>query len=109
MADIGDRIKTARGSLTQEAFAELLGYDKSTVASWEIGRREPDIKVLKRIADMAGVNLDWLAGGYDCDIEKARVYNNPVWREIIDIAAENIIRPELIKPVIDAIVAIKKA
>lgn len=61
------------------------------------------------IADISNVSLDWLTGRYDCDIEKAKVYNDPRWREIVDIVVDNQIRPELLKPVIADIVAIKKS
>ncbi|MDR3562111.1 MAG: helix-turn-helix transcriptional regulator [Negativicutes bacterium] len=109
MAELGDRIKEARGSLTQKEFAAKIGVDNTTVASWEIGRREPDLDSLIKIAEMSGVSLDWLAGRYDCDIEIARSRNDCIWHDIIDITANNNIQPELLRTVIAAIVAIKKA
>jgi len=109
VAEQGDRIKAARGRLTQKEYAEKLGVDNTTIASWEIGRREPDLDILKKMADMCGVSLDWLAGRYDYDIEKAKVYNSPNWREIIEIAIDNNISPKLLKPVINAIATIKKS
>lgn len=59
---LGDRIKELRSELTQEALAMILQVDRSTLASWEINRREPDIATLKRIASYFKVNIDWLVG-----------------------------------------------
>ena len=36
--------------------------DRSTLASWEINRREPDIETLCRLADFFQVSVDWLVG-----------------------------------------------
>lgn len=108
---LGKRIQKARKSLswTQEELARELDVDKTTIASWEIGRREPDLESLIKIASMSGVSLDWLTGRYDFSIEKAKEYNKLYWREIIDLAADNDITPELLRPAIEAIVAIKKS
>lgn len=62
MVDVGKRLKQLRHPLTQAEFARLLGVDRSTLASWEVGRREPDIERLAKIADLFQVSLDWLAG-----------------------------------------------
>lgn len=108
---LGKRIQKARKSLsmTQAELAQELDVDKTTVASWEIGRREPDLESLIKIAAMSSVSLDWLAGGYEYDIKKAKEYHKLCWREIIDLAADNDITPELLRPAIEAIVTIKKS
>jgi transcriptional regulator with XRE-family HTH domain len=61
---LGDRLKQLRTqkNLTQDEMASILGVDRSTLASWEVNRREPDISVLCLIADHFEVTLDWLAG-----------------------------------------------
>lgn len=108
---LGKRIQAARKSLglTQQELAEKLSFDKTTIASWETGRREPELKPLIKVADMSGVGLDWLTGRYEYDINKAKEYNKLYWREIIDLAADNGITPQLLRPAIEAIVAIKKS
>jgi len=58
---------------------------------------------------MAGVSLDWLAARHPYDIEAAKAHNDPFWRDIIEMSANNNIQPELLRTVIAAIVAIKKA
>ena len=107
MADLGDRIKAARGALTQKEFAEKLGVDNTTLASWEIGRREPDLDSLTMIADLSGVSLDWLAGRYVCDIGKAKAYYDPRWRDIVDGATGNDITAKSVYSLLKAVIAIK--
>ncbi|MDR3562192.1 MAG: helix-turn-helix transcriptional regulator [Negativicutes bacterium] len=60
----GDRIKQLRNkkNITQDEMAQLLDVDRSTFASWEINRREPDLSALCNIADRFEVTLDWLVG-----------------------------------------------
>ena len=46
--------------LTQAEFAEQLHYTDKAVSKWERGDSVPDIAVLKQIADMFGVTVDYL-------------------------------------------------
>lgn len=43
-------------------FADELGIPQPTYAGWEIGRTEPPIAALCKIADFLGVSLDELVG-----------------------------------------------
>jgi transcriptional regulator with XRE-family HTH domain len=62
METLGAKIKHLRNKLTQEELAAILQVDRSTLASWEVNRREPDIATLCRIADFFKVSIDWLVG-----------------------------------------------
>lgn len=62
MKTLGTRIKQLRNQLTQEELAAILKVDRSTLASWEVDRREPDIATLSRIASHFQVSIDWLVG-----------------------------------------------
>ncbi|HWR42359.1 helix-turn-helix transcriptional regulator [Sporomusa sp.] len=62
METLGARIKQLRNNLTQEELAAILKVDRSTLASWEVDRREPDIATLSRIAAFFQVSIDWLVG-----------------------------------------------
>ena len=57
--------KTIDGGLTQEQMLVRLGldkeFDRTWVSKWETGVIEPDLRVLLRYADIAGVYLDVLA------------------------------------------------
>lgn len=46
--------------LTQAELAEKLNYSDKAVSKWERGESVPDIAVLKSIADMFGVSVDYL-------------------------------------------------
>ena len=46
--------------LTQAEFAEKLNYSDKAVSKWERGESVPDIATMKIIADMFGVNVDYL-------------------------------------------------
>ena len=65
------KLKQARkdAGYTQEQVAELTGIKRSTIASYEIGRTEPDLETLAKLADFYVVSIDWLLstkGGKAC-------------------------------------------
>lgn len=47
---------------SQRQVASLLGISKSTIASYEAGRTQPDIETLGKLADFYVVSIDWLVG-----------------------------------------------
>ncbi len=49
-----------REKLTQAEFAERLNYTDKAISKWERGESIPSIEVLKQIADMFGVKVDFL-------------------------------------------------
>lgn len=108
MDGLGDRIKLARGARSQEDLAAQLGVDRSTLGSWEIDRREPDIAKLSRLSQILGVSLDWLAGHErSLTIEKSQAYHDSRWYELIDFASTNNIKPEKIKQLIKAALTLR--
>jgi len=46
--------------MTQFELAEKLNYSDKAISKWERGESVPDIVVLKQIADLFGVTVDWL-------------------------------------------------
>lgn len=58
---IGAKLKILRKGrhLTQEQLAEKLGVNRTTISSYEIGRRLPNLNELKRFAAFYGVGLDY--------------------------------------------------
>ena len=60
--NIAENISSLRmaNGLSQSKLAESLGYTDKAVSKWERGESVPDISVLKRIADMFGVTVDYL-------------------------------------------------
>lgn len=62
---IGERIKVIRNALnlTQSDFGQKLGIARNTIASYEIGRREPMEQTLKSICREFNVEYIWLTEG----------------------------------------------
>ena len=55
-----------RDGMTQIELAQKLNYSDKAVSKWERGESVPDIAVLKAIADMFGVTVDYLiTDGHD--------------------------------------------
>ncbi len=65
MSTFGDRLKhlrTVKG-LTQAEVALALRTKRETYANWELGRTEPDLETVQRIAEYFAVSADYLLGG----------------------------------------------
>ena len=60
----GERIQTARKAkkLTQKQLADQLGVVSGTVQQYELGKRQPRIEQLQRIASVLGVSVEYLMG-----------------------------------------------
>lgn len=60
-----NRIKILREQhgMKQRELAEELGISQNTLSTWETGRYEPDAEMLKRIASVFNVSVDYLLGG----------------------------------------------
>jgi transcriptional regulator with XRE-family HTH domain len=57
-----------RSGMTQIGLAEKLNYSDKAVSKWERGESIPDISVLKNIADLFGVTVDYLiTSGHEDD------------------------------------------
>jgi transcriptional regulator with XRE-family HTH domain len=51
--------------LTQEELSKILSINRSTLANYEAGTREPNFALLIKIADYFNVSLDYLLGRID--------------------------------------------
>lgn len=49
-------------NLTQTDFAEKIGFSRTAVSAWEIGRNEPSNEDTIKIADFFGVSVDYIIG-----------------------------------------------
>ena len=60
----GDKIKNLREEmdLTQTQIAQLIPMNQSNYSKIERDQQEPDLKQLKRIAEILGVSADYLLG-----------------------------------------------
>ncbi|MBO8128970.1 MAG: helix-turn-helix transcriptional regulator [Peptococcaceae bacterium] len=57
-------LRTKKG-LSQRELAKLIKIAPSTLAMYEVGKREPDYNTLEKIADFYGVTTDYLLGRTD--------------------------------------------
>ena len=62
MNKIGDVIKSARekAGLTQLELSSMVGVSRAYYADIERGRYNPSLKVLTRLADILGIDLNFL-------------------------------------------------
>ena len=56
-------------NLTQAQLGEKLNYSDKSISKWERGESVPDVFVLKTIADMAGVTVEYIITPHDPDEE----------------------------------------
>lgn len=61
--NIGERIKTARGSLSQGEFAEAIGVSKAAIGGYERGQQTPGATVIASICERFDVEPRWLLLG----------------------------------------------
>jgi transcriptional regulator with XRE-family HTH domain len=59
----GQRLKEARGPLTQRQWAVELGIGLSVLVDYETEKRPPRFDVVAEMARRSGLSLDWLATG----------------------------------------------
>lgn len=67
MISIGENLRKIRQThkLTQGDVAESLGIERSTYTCYEIGKTEPSIPCLIKMAKMYNVSLSYLIFGYE--------------------------------------------
>ena len=60
----GKKLAKARkdAGYTQVTAAKALGIPSGTIANWEIGRTQPDLESIGKMADFYEVSVDWLLG-----------------------------------------------
>lgn len=58
---IGYKLKTLRKGqkMTQQYVADKVGVTRATLSNYEIDRRTPDLKTLRKLAECYGVGLDY--------------------------------------------------
>ena len=71
--DVLKHLRKERG-LTQTELAERLNVSQSTIASWENGKRRPDLDFMPTLADFYGVSVDEIMGREELSIDDA--YNS---------------------------------
>jgi phage repressor protein C with HTH and peptisase S24 domain len=62
---IGERIVEARGSRTQDEYADLLKVSKGTLGRYERNERDPDVDFMNSLSAKGDVNPTWLLHGIE--------------------------------------------
>ena len=75
------RLRTAK-SMTQAELGEMLSYSDKSISKWERADALPDAYVLKKIAEVFSVTVDYLLSEHSPDekiaVEKPRTYSRSV-------------------------------
>lgn len=75
------KLRTSKG-MTQAELGEMLSYSDKSISKWERADALPDAYVLKKIADLFDVSVDYLLNEHSPDekivVEKPRTYSRTV-------------------------------
>ena len=81
VADNIIKLRTSKG-MTQAELGEMLSYSDKSISKWERADALPDAYVLKKIADVFDVTVDYLLNEHSPDekivVEKPRTYSRTV-------------------------------
>ena len=101
---MNERIKNIRKNLklSQTEFGARIGVKQTTVASWELGNRDPQDVVIKAICDTYNVSENWLRTG-EGDMFVQISHKEKTVRFMADVAKVNGLDPEegLVARIID--------
>jgi transcriptional regulator with XRE-family HTH domain len=61
LSDRLEILRTEKG-LTKKEMAEYLKIAQSTYGKYELGKREPDLETIKKLAEFFNVSVDYLIG-----------------------------------------------
>lgn len=64
--------------LTQEEFAQKIGFSRTAISAWEIGRNEPSNADTIKIANFFGVSTDYLLGKTDLKDNTVKIFADAV-------------------------------
>lgn len=70
------KILRNRAQKTQEEVAKDLNLEKQTYQNYELGKRKPNIEILKKMADYFDVSLDYL-----CDRPRPNFIDKSTWSD----------------------------
>lgn len=103
MSTLGSRIREIRGQRSQTEFGKLLGVDRSTVASWESDRHEPNLDILINISKLGSVDMNWLScNTSDTSYTEELLYQDLKWRKFVSFAEQKNITPKKLAQLVQA-------
>jgi transcriptional regulator with XRE-family HTH domain len=90
----GKRLKEARThrQLTQNEVAGKLGIDFTTISKYENNKSQPDNEILRELASMYEVSLDWLITGQEAGDKSAnKILVNGLMEPLTDEEARHLL------------------
>ena len=71
MSKFSERLRELRleKGFTQGSLAKLINSSRSTLANWETGKFNPDLKTIEKLSEILGVSTDYLLGKIDKEEE----------------------------------------
>jgi len=91
MENIGKTLKKLRKDrgITQEELAQLINVERSTVANWERGAKQPGLDRLIQYSRFFGVSLDELVGlGYPSKVQVKIIYDHLLADPLVNLLAD---------------------
>lgn len=87
--EIGKRLRYLRGTLTQAAFGEPIGYGYGYVKNCEHGKK-PSLEYLHQIVDFYGASIAWIIYGIEPiysnqKIESPKITSDPELQKMINV------------------------
>lgn len=88
--EIGEKLKLLRKErgLTQSQVGTIIGQERSTVACYETGKRNPDVKTLERLSALYQVSLDYFSERSESDTMIELLSRSSSFFSANDISAE---------------------
>lgn len=91
MENIGETLKKLRKdrNLTQEELAKLINVERSTIANWERGAKQPGLDMLVQYSRLFGVSLDELVGlRHPPKVQVKIIYDRLLSDPLVNLLAE---------------------
>ena len=60
--------------ITQEGLSSKIGVSRSALSQYELGSRQPDYDIIKRMAEYFEVSIDYLLGNSESQIKESLQY-----------------------------------
>ena len=96
---IGYKLNTLRKGqkMTQQYVADRVGITRATLSNYEINRRTPDLKTLRKLAECYGVGLDYFGIATADEVLELLARAKEVFESDISIEKKREIHDELMK------------
>ena len=96
---IGYKLKTLRKGqrMTQQYVADKVGITRATLSNYEIDRRTPDLKTLRKLAECYGVSLDYFGIATVDEVLELLARAKEIFESDISIDKKRALHDELMK------------